>query len=224
MHEALKRQRAAVFGTYHFPTPTAQTFMRFQKNTVTRPKDRPGANGGGHDQSSDTKSVDPMLLHPQSDPGIGSSRSSKSSIPVLRRLKSNTKPSGWRTRFSTNPHSFCSRETGNTPSEILAVPGRNSSVPDVNVESEPAKLSNCDIDPSAAYEKKPNWKSTVYASTKVVIDLVRESSDLCTPLKSVAGGLSAILKHYDVRYTYFASPPTPLTAVGTASDGESTID
>ena len=46
--------------------------------------------------------------------------------------------------------------------------------------------------------------STVYASTKVVIDVVKESSDVFPPLKSVVGGLSAILKHCDVCST---SPP-----------------
>jgi len=61
------------------------------------------------------------------------------------------------------------------------------------------KLSSYAVDPSAAYENKSNWKSTAYASAKVVIDVVKESSDVFTPLKSVAGGLSAVLKHYDVR-------------------------
>ena len=44
----------------------------------------------------------------------------------------------------------------------------------------------------------PSWKSTAYASTKVVIDVIKESSDVFVPLKSAAGGLSAVLKHYDV--------------------------
>ena len=38
----------------------------------------------------------------------------------------------------------------------------------------------------------------MYASAKVVIDVVKESSDVFPPLKSVASGLSAILKHCDV--------------------------
>ena len=43
-----------------------------------------------------------------------------------------------------------------------------------------------------------NLGSTIYASTKVVVDVVKESTDVFPPLKSVMGGLSAILKHYDV--------------------------
>ena len=40
--------------------------------------------------------------------------------------------------------------------------------------------------------------SAAYSSTKVVINVVKESSDVFPPLKSVASGLAAILKHYDV--------------------------
>ena len=47
-------------------------------------------------------------------------------------------------------------------------------------------------------EEKSSWKSVAYSSTKVVIDVVKESSDIFPPLKSIAGGLAAILKHYDV--------------------------
>ena len=125
--------------------------------------------------------------------------------------------------FKASPHSFCSRETENTTSKIPVAPDHSPPIHNTN-ESETAKLSSYVIDPSAAYESKPDWQSVVYASTKVVIDVVKETSDVFTPLKSIAGGLSAVLKHYDVRYAYFTSPPTPLTVVGIASDGESTID
>ena len=196
--------------------------MSFQKIFAARKKDRPGPTGGGRDRSSDTKRIDPPPSRPQSHLGIGSSKSNTS---ILRKWKSDIKPSGWRILCSTSSHSFCSRETDNATSDskISVVPGRNLPVPNTN-ESEPAKLSSYAVDPSAAYENKPNWGSTVYASTKVVIDVVKESSDVFTPLKSVAGGLSAVLKHYDVRYTYLVSLHTRLTVVGTASNGESTID
>ena len=78
-------------------------------------------------------------------------------------------------------------------------------------ESKPVKLSSYTVDPTVAYENKSNWKSTVYATAGLAIDVVKESSDVFTPLKSVAGGLSAILKHYDVRCASFAEPVTPLT-------------
>ena len=80
-------------------------------------------------------------------------------------------------------------------------------------------LSSYTVDPTAAYESKPDWKSTLYASAGLVIDVVKESSDVFTPLKSVAGGLSAVLKHYDVRHSCFVEPLAPLT-YEPANDGE----
>jgi hypothetical protein len=65
-----------------------------------------------------------------------------------------------------------------------------------------SKSSNYIIDPTVADEKKPSWKSTAYATTKLAIDMVKESSDVFPPLKSVVGGLSAILQHCDVRSIY----------------------
>ena len=66
------------------------------------------------------------------------------------------------------------------------------------------KLSSYTVDPTAAYEKRPNRKSTVKAS-------VRLGSDASTSLKSVAGALAAVLKHYDVRCACFTKPFAPLT-------------
>ena len=66
--------------------------------------------------------------------------------------------------------------------------------------SEDKKLESSDhaFDEGAANQNESNWMSTAYSSTKVVIDVVKESSDAFPPLKSVASGLAAILKHYDV--------------------------
>ena len=61
-----------------------------------------------------------------------------------------------------------------------------------------SKLSKHTIDPSAIDKDKSERKSSVYATTKLAIEMVKESSDVFPPLKSVAGGLSAILNHCDV--------------------------
>ena len=114
---------------------------------------------------------------------------------------------------STGPHSLDSCEIGNATPETSPVSPHRHSVPNIHDESEPVKLSSYVVDPSAAYENKSNWKSTAYASTKLAIDIVKESSDVFTPLKSVAGGLSAVLKHYDVQYAYPATLCTSLTVV-----------
>ena len=101
-------------------------------------------------------------------------------------------------QFSSNPSSpFDLGATVGAMVKIQSVCGHRLTVPNVD-ETRSVGLSSYIVDPTAAYENKPNWKSTVYASAGLVIDIVKESSDAFTPLKSVAGGLSAILKHYDV--------------------------
>lgn len=86
-------------------------------------------------------------------------------------------------------------------------------------QSEPVKLSSYLVDPTAAYEHKPDLKSTVHAAANLAIDLLKESSDAFGPLKSVVGGLSTILKYCDVWYIYFAKSFTPLN-FEPANEGE----
>jgi len=197
--------------------------MRFRNIFSTRPKDRPGGNSGGNDRtgsSGDTKKYNPAFSHPQSHLGIGPSKSAPSTS--RRRLR---KPRGmhsrWWIRFRlTLVHLIHVITAGGMRPEISSISNNLPSVPNTN-KSKPVKLSSYIVDPSAAYEKKSNWKLTTYTSMKLVIDVVKELLDVFTPLKSVAGGLSAILKHYDVRYAYLAAPCASLTVVELASDGES---
>ena len=85
-------------------------------------------------------------------------------------------------RFATHTDNFLVTDpTGSTPNE------------DENLES-----LNHTPDEGAETQTGPNWMSAAYSSTKVVIDVVKESSDVFPPLKSVASGLAAILKHCDV--------------------------
>ena len=108
--------------------------------------------------------------------------------------------------------------TGEATSAIPSVSDDHLSLHNVD-DSKPVKPSNPTVDPTATHENKPDWKSTLHASAGLVIDVVKESSDAFTPLKAVAGGLSAILKHYDVRHLYFFKRFTPLT-FELANDGE----
>ena len=109
--------------------------------------------------------------------------------------------------------------TAVTTPEIPPVPGPRISVHDVD-ENDPPKLSSYGVNPTAAYENKSNWKSTLYAGPKVAVDLVKESSDVFTPLKSVAGGLSAALRYYDVRHSCFLSICLRISTSKLANDGE----
>ena len=89
-------------------------------------------------------------------------------------------------------------------------PGYHPTAPNI-FEGEPFKLLSYMVDPTAAYENKPDRSSTLHTSIGLALDVLRESSDVFTPLKFVAGGLSAILKYHDVRCVYFVIYFIPLT-------------
>ena len=56
-----------------------------------------------------------------------------------------------------------------------------------------------DAEPSAATnENKSNWKSTAFATAKLLLRGVRDAADAFGPLKSVAGGLCFILENCEV--------------------------
>ena len=108
--------------------------------------------------------------------------------------------------------------TGGTASEISLASSHQGPATKTE-EGAPANLSNSSVDQTTARENKPSRKGTLYSGGRLVLDFAKEVSDVCTPLKSAAGGLSAILKYYDVRCTYFTKPFVPLT-FGLANDGE----
>jgi len=39
---------------------------------------------------------------------------------------------------------------------------------------------------------------TTYAAVRMAVEIAKESSDLCLPLKAVVGAISALMKNYDV--------------------------
>ena len=59
-------------------------------------------------------------------------------------------------------------------------------------------------------EKKSSWKSTAYATAKLLLRGVRDSADAFGPLKSVAGGLCFILENCEV-WSSLARTITTLT-------------
>ena len=70
----------------------------------------------------------------------------------------------------------------------------------------------------AASDNKSGWKSTAYATAKLLLRGVRDSADAFGPLKSVAGGLCFILENCEV----WSSPMYAIkTLIGTpANEGE----
>ena len=63
----------------------------------------------------------------------------------------------------------------------------------------PATLHGESGEPSdATGETKSNWRSTAFATAKLLLRGVRESADAFAPLKSVAGGLCFIVENFEV--------------------------
>ena len=82
-------------------------------------------------------------------------------------------------------------------------PPRNTDPDTVSNQNLPVPGGSLQKSPGHTVEQKAesgsDWKSTAYATTKLAIDLVKETSDAFPPLKAVAAGLSVILNHCDVR-------------------------
>ena len=43
---------------------------------------------------------------------------------------------------------------------------------------------------------------TTYAAVRMAVEIAKESSDLCLPLKAVVGAISVLMKNYDVNMSY----------------------
>ena len=54
--------------------------------------------------------------------------------------------------------------------------------------------------------KESAWK-TAYGAARIAIETVKESSDLCLPLKAVVGAISVLIKNYDVSFFPLPCPP-----------------
>ena len=78
----------------------------------------------------------------------------------------------------------------------------NTNTPAVPGHVQPDPRPDENAGPSAAADKKSSWKSTAFATAKLLLRGVRDSADAFGPLKSVAGGLCFILENCEV----WASP------------------
>ena len=95
--------------------------------------------------------------------------------------------------------------------DTAAVPNREQQDPRPEENAEPA-----------AKEKKSSWKSTAFATAKLLLYGVKESADAFGPLKSVAGGLCFILENCEV----WSSPACTITTLtgAPANEGERASD
>ena len=90
--------------------------------------------------------------------------------------------------WTLSPHQlFLITLLGNA--NTTAIPDRVQGDPRPDENAEPSAISN---------EKKLSWKSTAFATAKLLLRGVRDSADAFGPLKSVAGGLCFILESCEV--------------------------
>lgn len=59
---------------------------------------------------------------------------------------------------------------------------------------EPKILSPSKLTVSAAKKQR------LFETTKMLLDIAKESADALPPLKSCLGGVDALIKHYEVRF------------------------
>ena len=58
-----------------------------------------------------------------------------------------------------------------------------------------------DISGATVQGRDTDWQ-TAYGVARMAVEMAKESSDLCLPLKAVVGAVSILIKHYDVSATY----------------------
>ena len=146
------------------------------------------AEGRGDVDVDQSEGGQPQPLRPHSDVEVvvGSEHSGKvEPAPSDPSIPENAEPTGMLTsllspRFLTLP----SNNVDPTP-----VPDHSPKNLHPEVSAEPGIVAD---------EKKPDWKSTVSATAKLLLRGVRDTADAFGPLKSVAGGLCFILENYEV--------------------------
>ena len=160
---------------------------------------------------SETDLAVPRSTESTPDLRIGASTLSTSGPPTPRDHQS----SGTRTNLSQKTGLTNSLHDTANP----VVSERTQSVPG---ECKHLESSDPVPDQSVATENGSSWKSTAYSSAKMVINVVKESSDVFPPLKAAVGGLAAILKHCDV----WSISPTQsmMLTIAPANDGQSEND
>jgi hypothetical protein len=174
----------------------------------TVPADEGRDNPQGREVGVAKKEVSPS--HLRLGPGVQDSSPNRgvkrASSPSVTPIPSTQELDGTRT---ISPQVLClTTHLGDTNSPV---------VPDQDLHSDEGSEPS-----AAANDKKSGWKSTAFATAKLLLRGVRDASDAFGPLKSVAGGLCFILDNCEVR----SSPAHTITTLNgaPANEGEQTND
>ena len=166
-----------------------------------------GDSGGGSRISADVRQVRSRDPSPQSKPipaGGGNEDTQKGSGDVdekeVSQGHSGSNPDTKVTvgsgpdqgvHSSPSPPSLSNEaEPGGACSSFTSPTDLTISYPSDNVDT---------AEPGSVVDKKSDWKSTTFATAKLLLRGVRDSADAFGPLKSVVGGLCFILENCEVR-------------------------
>ena len=171
------------------------TSQAHSKDRSPQPKPMQADEGGdkpqGREADVDERGASQSHLRPVPDVGgAAGSRPSQeikrapSPLPVAPTSPEQEPDSRW-TFPPQQPCLISLLDNADTP----AVPDRVQGDPRPDENAEPSAISN---------EKKSSWKSTAFATAKLLLRGVRDSADAFGPLKSVAGGVCFILENCEV--------------------------
>ena len=118
-----------------------------------------------------------------------------------------------RTSIFAMPQFFKSKPSSNTPAPTHTSPtelvqnlasqrdskalAATSSAIALSISSAFSDIRGTSSDGTADQGGDTGWRAA-YAAVRMVVEITKESSDLCLPLKAVVGAVSALMKNYDV--------------------------
>lgn len=163
---------------------TVHPAQRDQSEPVPTGETKISREGGVHQ----IKTTRTQPSHPHSDVGavVGSGPSEKAEqVPSESSISGGIKPNGMQPLLFLLWSLIIPANYVDTAS----IPDHTPKSPHPEACAEPGTVTD---------EKRSNWKSTAFATAKLLLYGVRETADAFGPLKSVAGGLCFILENCEV--------------------------
>ena len=108
----------------------------------------------------------------------------------MRRLRKSKAPANLPASTSTSPAELVKKRDSRAPDILSAGIALSIGSP-----SNDARGTSSD---GATVQRMDALLQTTYAAVRMAVEVTKESSDLCLPLKAVVGAMSALMKNYDV--------------------------
>ena len=162
---------------------------------------------GGHDGGGSRISTDVSRVHSSLDPDV---QGAAGSVPGQEIKRASSPPSDTPIPPKQGPDSTWIL----SPQLLCLITHLGGVIPDHMPQN--LRPEEGDETGVAANGSKSSWKSTTFATAKLLLRGVRDASDAFGPLKSVAGGLCFILENCEV----WLSPAYTVTTLTAAPENE----